>query len=49
MTGSRNTGYLEGMKHLEADRVTLPDASRTGLWSTLDAPSYFDDPGVIRE
>jgi hypothetical protein len=37
MTGSRITGDLEGMKHLEADGATLTDLSRTGLWSNLDA------------
>ena len=47
MTGSRITCYFDGMKYLEAEESTFPEAGRIGLWSKADARSYFDDLTVI--
>jgi hypothetical protein len=46
MTGAKITCYLDGVKYLDAEDSTFPDAGKIGLWSKADAQSYFDDLSV---
>jgi len=49
MTGTKIACYLDGMKSLEADDATFPDAGKIGLWSKADAQTQFDDLTIKAE
>jgi hypothetical protein len=46
MTGNQIACYLDGLKLLEAQDDSLPDAGMIGLWTKADAASAFDDVTV---
>jgi hypothetical protein len=47
MKGDHIECYYDGMKYLDVNDSTFPEAGKIGLWSKSDAQSHFDDLTLI--